>query len=360
MSSNSTQTPQITQLADRLIEDIVHRKLAPGDRYLTAIEASRMLGVSNALANRALQLLERRAIVTRQQRRGATIARLPSDESSARLRRVHFLVHQHFLRSEGVGNDHVLIGMQEELPGVAVQFSFLPAANEAEYVEGLINDSLKSDVVDGYVLVRSSCETQQLVAGSGLPAVVYGTIYPGIEGLARLDRDMHAIGRSLSEHLLSLGHRRIAFLNRLQPLPGDQLTLDAVLQTLAAAQLPADAVTVRFLPSQSDVCRAIVRELMTRNDGPTGFICRTERIAECVQEVADGLKLGEQDISITVCDYYRWPALAPRFPYPRPTLSGEQQGQHLARLLSERARGKSETTSEEIIPVEICLPTGTK
>jgi DNA-binding LacI/PurR family transcriptional regulator/DNA-binding transcriptional regulator YhcF (GntR family) len=357
LPSAETQTPQIAQLADRLIADIVQRELQRGDRYLTAVEASRMLGVSNALANRALQLLERRQIIKRQQRLGAIIARLPSDESPCQLRRVHFLVHQQFLQSEGIGNDHVLIGMQSELPGVQVQISFLPAEAEAAFVEELISDSLKSHVVDGFVLVRTTCETQQVVAGSGLPAVVYGTIYPGVSGLARLDRDMHAVGVSLAEYLLSRGHQRIAYLNRQHTLPGDQTTLDAILTSLGRVGLPADAVTARFTPSNVPVIRATARALFLSANPPTGFICRTEPIARQVREVADELQLPSPRAEITVCDYYHRVNETPHFAYPRPTLTGEEQGQHLARLLSEKVRAVSNGAErEEIIPVELWVP----
>lgn len=312
-----------------------------------------MLGVSNALANRALQLLERRQIIARQQRTGAVIRRLPSEEVPCILRRVHFLVHHKFLQSEGVGNDHVLIGMQRELPGVQVQFSFLPVADEAAFVEGLINDSLKSQVIDGLILVRTSCETQQLVADSGLPAVVYGSTYPGVRGLPSIDRDMHGVGELVTHYLLERGHRRFAYLNRQNALPGDQRTLDAVQKVLGQTGMPADAVTVRFVPANEAVEKATARDLLTRDVPPTAFICRTVAIAEQVQQAAKELELPTSRADICVCDYYRRTDESPRFPYPRPLLSGEEQGHRIARLLAAKARQPAVAVDDEIIPVEM-------
>ena len=70
------------------------------------------------------------------------MARLPEEGSLALLRRIHFLVHQNYLASEGIGNDLVLLGIQEELPGVHVHMSFLPVDDAEGFVADLINKSL--------------------------------------------------------------------------------------------------------------------------------------------------------------------------------------------------------------------------
>ncbi|MEX0613063.1 MAG: GntR family transcriptional regulator, partial [Pirellulales bacterium] len=335
MATATTKTPRIAELAEQLLADIEARKLVPGDRYLTTAQTSKLLGVGNAVANRALQLLERRRIITRQQRRGAYIARLPSKESEAGLARVHFLVHQKFLRTEGVGNDGVLIGMQEELPGVHVQISFLPPAEETPFVQRLIHDSLKSGRVDGFVLVRTSCEAQRAIAQSGLPAVVNGDVYPGNAALARVGRDMNAIGELLTDYLLEKGHKKLACFNRQQALPGDQTTIAAISRRLAKSKLLADAITLRFLPADDDVCVAEMVQLLGQPNPPTGLICRTVRMAEAARHVIeDELKpLGDQ-FDIAVCDYYLRRNDRAEFAYPRPVFSAEEEGRHIARLLS--------------------------
>ena len=356
MAQIQTVTPRLAELADQLLGDILSRNLRPGDRYLTTVAASKMLGVGNGAANRALQLLERRSIIRRQQRSGAFIYQLPNGSERPLLRRVHFLVHQKFLRTEGVGNDGLLIGMQEELPGVNVQISFLPPGDESSFVEELINDALKSSSVDGFVLARASCETQRMMADSGLPVVVFGGIYPGVGKLARLDRDMRAVGKLLTQHLLDQGHRRIAYLNRQLVMPGDHETIDSVVATLAAAGLPMNALAMRCLPADSPVCTAEIEQLLQREERPTGFICRTTRIAEAVQMAIERVATGEQDrFGVTVCDYYLRPHERAEYVFPRPLGTTEDQGHHLAKLLARQARGNPET-SAVLIPVTLEIP----
>ena len=88
----------------------------------------------------------------------------------------------------------MLLGIQEELPGVHVQISFLPTMNAKEFVSELIDDSLTAKARDGFILVRTPHDVQQLICDRGVPGVVYGALYPGITRLTRFDRDMSAVG----------------------------------------------------------------------------------------------------------------------------------------------------------------------
>lgn len=352
MANSGTTTPKIVDLAERLLSDIRKRKLQPGDRYLSTTDASRMLGVGNGLANRALQLLERREIITRQQRRGAFVSKLPSAVPKQPLRRVHFLVHQNYLESEGIGNDMVLLGMQNELPGVNVQISFLPEEEPEVFVADLISQSLSAKAKDGFILVRAPYEVHQLLSDCGIPALVYGGLYPGIPRLSRLDRDMTAVGYQLADYLLKRKHKRIAFLSRQRSMPGDHDTLDAIRRRLSEDKLFADSITERFLPPNSAVIEAAITQLLKSNSKPTGFICRTLRMADSAKAVFKRMKhqIGSA-VDVVVCDYYLSAAQKPMYVYPRPLYSLEEQGHHMARILAALARG--EQPQNEVIPVNL-------
>ena len=344
-------TPKVIELADRLVVDIQSKGLEPGDKYLTTVSAARMLGVGNTLANRALQVLERREIISRQQKKGAIISN-PRKGDASLLRCIHFVVHSQFLKTEGIGNDFVLLGMQKELPGVHVQISFLPTGAPVEFVTDLIDHSLKSKAKDGLILVRAPYEVHQAVSESGVPAVVYGGVYPGVKRLPRLDRDMAAIGRFAAEFLLNRGHRRLAMLSRQQVLPGDQLKYEAILNCLAEYELPATRLSQRFLPPAQNVFEAAVKMLLNSDDPPTGFICSSLRMAEAVQAECEkaGLSLGDE-IDLFLLDYYLPNNEKPRFPFARPEYSSEEQGRHIARMLAALAKG--ELVDDETIPVAL-------
>ncbi|QDU56028.1 GntR family transcriptional regulator [Aeoliella mucimassa] len=349
-------TPQIADLAELLIEDIKSRQLQPGDRYFSTAEASEFLTVSTSAANRALQLLARRQIISRQQRRGAFILTTPDTTEHLLLHRVHFLVHPLYLRTEGVGNDHILLGMQSELPGVHVQISFLPQGDEVGLVQQLISQALGADTTDGFVLVRASCETQRLVSGSGLPAVVHGSVYPGIRGLARLDRDMWDTGKILTNWLLEQGHKRFAYFVRQIIYPGDHSTLDAISAELAGEGFTTDRLTMRGLPSDIHASIAEIKTVLDTPDPPTAIICRTRRMAEAVDEAIKQLGLERGKFDITFCDYFARDKEEERYAFAKPVASDEEIGHHLAKLLLAQTQNSIEEPECVEVPVVLQVP----
>ncbi len=250
----------------------------------------------------------------------------------------------------------MLLGIEHELPGVPVQISFLPSFNEAGYVAELIDESLHAKRTDGFVLVRASYETQRLLADRQIPAVVHGTVYPSIDRLASLTSDMESVGKVLANYLLERGHTTFAYLNRQLTYGGDQQTMDGIRASLHAAEIGLDALTLRFLPAFDEVYVAEADRLLSQKLHPTGFICRTVRMAEAVQKAGElkGLVFGK-DFDIGVCDYYLKPGQKPRYAWARSQFSSEEQGRHLARLLVGQVQD-AQSIGHEIIPVQLELP----
>lgn len=357
MSISHTKSPRAAQLANRLAADIEARGLQAGDRYFTTTEAAAFLGVGSGAANRALQVLERRRRIVRQQRSGAfVIDPLEMDGDSA-LQRVHFLVHPKYLRTEGVGQDESLLGIERELPGVPVQITFLPTSDEARFVEQLLDESANAKHRVGFVLVRVSFETQRLLAERKVPTVVYGTIYPSIEGLSCLTFDMRRVGEILGEYMLSRGHKRIAYFNRQLAFGGDQLTMEGLLSALSKYGRSPDSAVLKFLPADQVVYAAAASQLLEQADGPTGFICRTVRMADEV--VAAGKSLGRvvgKDFDVAVCDYYLKANELPRYVWPKPLMSSEEYGRRLAQLLVAQVHGSEEAVGTHVVPIELDVP----
>ncbi len=351
MAGDTIQTPKIVDLADRLVSDIKARRLKAGDRYLTTAEAARLLGVGTNAANRALQLLQRRRVITRQQRRGAYIAEFPQ-ESLAALRRVRLLVHSEYMVMEGVTNDLMILGMQGQLPGVDIQIQFLPEENLAGFATGLIEQTLGSKELEGFVLVRAPYEVHQVFSNSGVSCVVFGGLFPGISRLCRFDRDMGAVGHIAADYLLARGHQRMVFLSRQHALPGDHLTVESFRDRLAAAGFLAGTAKERFLPRDPVVCEAEVHRLLSLKRPPTAFICRKQMFADTVKKVAATrqLEVGK-DLDIFLCDYYLMSGQIPQYVYPRPVYTPEHQGQILAQVLSALALNRQ--VPDRVIPVEL-------
>lgn len=335
---------QTVQLADRLAADIRNRKLKPGETYYTALEASRFLGVAGATANRALQLLEKRRIIQRSQRRGAIVLE-PLPPNASGIDHVHFLVHDKYYRTEGIGGDGVLLGIQSELPTSSVSHCFLSPENEISQVSNLIDRSLAEETTDAFVLVRASYDAQRMIAQSAIPAVVYGSVFQGINHFSVIDRDHAAAIQLTTDYLQKRGRKRVAVLMRHQVMAGDHQTFDALLN-----QSPF-SLTLRFTPQENEAIEAETYSILNHSEKPDAFLCHTLRHAECVDRVRRGLKIS--DLDIVVLSTYLKQGETTQFPHIVIDSDPETLGRRLGVLLLNRVAG---IQTRETLPVRFVQP----
>jgi DNA-binding LacI/PurR family transcriptional regulator/DNA-binding transcriptional regulator YhcF (GntR family) len=348
------QVPRILELADRIAEDIRRRKLKPGDPYQGTTETAEMLGVSTTAANHAMQVLVKRRVIERRQRKGTFVAIPTGAGPASPLRRVHLLVQENYLRTEGLLSDGIIVGMHEELRATQVQFSFMPPDNEAAYISELVAEAMRSGKTEGFVLIRASLQAQRLIAGSGLPAVVHGSLHPSVPSMPWIDRDHRAGGTLMAQHLLRAGFRHLAVLMRDRMFRGDHDLFDAVQKVAEEAGLRPTDVTLRCLPADLSAVEATVRELLDRAaDKRIGFVCRSEPLAQGAEAAAHSCNLVVgKDVGITLSDVYRRGSDSPpAWPHLKPALSPEQIGQHIGRMLAQQAHGKPVEPGHEVIPV---------
>ncbi|MBY0528231.1 MAG: GntR family transcriptional regulator [Gemmataceae bacterium] len=357
METTLPRAPRIVQLADRIAADIRRRRLKPGDSYLTTAETARLLGISTTAANRAMQLLVQRQVLERRQRKGTTVAPVFTPATAAPLRRVHLLVHKRYLETEGLLADGRVIGIQSQLPGADIQFSFWPEGDETAFVRRLLDEALAARLPEGFVASRASLAAQRALAESGLPVVLTGTAYPAVRGLPWIDRDHRQIGRLLAEHLLERGARWIALFMRERMLQGDHLVFDAVRDTLAAAGLPADALGLRCLPNDAGAIAAEVQVLLEGQREKGAILCRGTPLADAVTAAIDAQGIAPKAApALAVCDVFM-PADAPcAYPYARPVFGPEPWGARIGRMLACQARREPLTPQTEVVPVELVLP----
>ncbi|CAE7545568.1 unnamed protein product, partial [Symbiodinium sp. CCMP2456] len=221
--------------------DIATRGLQSGDPYLGTAEAARMLGVSTTSANRAMQLLVQRNILSRRQKRGTFIADGIHGQAERTIDRVHLVVNNTYLATEGMMADGVIVGIQSVLPHAEIEFNHLPGSDDTAWVSELIAKTARSQQAEGFVLARSSLTSQRLFQASGLPTVIFGSRFPSIQALPSIDRDHVEAGRLLTTKLFEQGVRRLGVLMRSQVLPGDHPFMDSIWKTAAELGLtPSD------------------------------------------------------------------------------------------------------------------------
>lgn len=343
--------PRIVQIAERIQADIRVRRLKAGDAYLTTAEVARILRVSTSSANNGLQLLEQQGILRRRNKSGCVIA--GNSAQAAAIERVHILVHQDHMRTEGLLADGLIVGLQGELSGAQILFNFLPQFGEEQFARDVIAQSLRQSGRGAFVLVRSGFSLQSVIAQAGVPAVVFGTPYRAVHGLASLDRDHAQAGRLLAARMLARGCRRCVVLMRESEWPGDFAFLDALMHELGVAGVPAGDIKIRHLPAKEEAIMAEMASLFSEYDGMTGVICRSEPLAAGVQKMAAKLKRA-RGVIVAVSDVYRLPeGQPPPFMHVATNWSTQQIGAQLGKILRNQAENNHAQPEQEIIPIRI-------
>ncbi len=354
MSTGYSQTPKIMELALELEADIRRKGLKPGDPYLSLAQASKMLGVGSSAANRALQLLSQRKILKRVQRRGTFIGSLQRESSPGLLKKVFMLVHRSYLRQEGMAADGVLVGIQSQLPGADVQFNFLPATDPADYVNTLLGEILRSKETAGIVITKAPFVVQRAVKDSGLPAVVHGSLYPSIEGLAWVEQDNAGIAALVAGYVAKHGSTHVSALTREVMYPGDDKVLQELGILLGKAGATADRFSISHLPDDSSAIQAEVGRLIALHPMDLCLLCRSDLKAEAALATINRLGLkGRRRPRIIVSGIYKRPIGDSPYPYIFPTSRPEEIGSAIGRLIVAQVTSTTTSAGHIIIPVDL-------
>jgi DNA-binding LacI/PurR family transcriptional regulator len=239
-----------------------------------------------------------------------------------------------------------------------------PGADPSEAVRSAVVDALCIySMPDGHPGVAAALERR-------LPTVVVEE--PLLEGTAFIGIDQRGGMRAVGEHLVALGHRRVAVLcDRLAPDdvvgPVDEARLAAatfhvgrerlagVREALAAVGAPPPAV--RECPQASEPARLAAHALLAADPRPTAVAAITDVLALGVLRAAAerGLRVPE-DLSVSGFDDVPEAAFAaPPLTTVRQPLRGK--GEVAAALLAELLEGAAPRTVE--LPVELVVRAST-
>jgi LacI family transcriptional regulator len=275
-------------------------------RNVTLSDIAAALGVSKATVSLAMNHDPKVAAKTRQKvlqkikelgyvyNRGA--AELSKGNTSIVGLAVHDFTNPYFT--------HVCAAIEEVL-SQSGRIPFLCNSHESVEYQSKFIRTLCEYRVDGIIMcpvVGTTPESLQLLSKRGMPTVLFTRAVPG----AGLDFVCNNDSRSMqmaTEHLISLGHRKIVLVG------GGLLTSSAVnrregfLKTMVRRGLPVNPdmmVDCEFSPLGGEEA---IHRIMSWPDPPTAAACLTDRIA---LGVLSGLhKLGlrpGRDLAVTGCD----------------------------------------------------------
>ncbi len=169
-----------------------------------------------------------------------------------------------------------------------------PAGWEKRYLS-----RLSGTLVDGAVLVTP---TVSLEAVPGTPVVAVDP-HTGPTALPTIDSDNLRGAQLATEHLLELGHRRIAFLTGRPDLQSSELRKTGYLQALSAHGVPVDESLIRLGAYDPEVSARAAHDLLTGPDRPTAVFAANDLSAIATVAAAGELGLSvPEDLSVVGFD----------------------------------------------------------
>lgn len=343
MGNRVIKVERTLQLAKQLMQDIKQRDLRSGDSYYTTMEAADFLGVAGATANRALQLLEKRGVLYRRQKRGAVI--LSPSETPPVIDHVHFVLRQR-LSLMGDYGEGIVEGIRDELPQSHISYTVPDSRNETETVGALLDEAKKDGGTHGFIMCSVSPTVQKIIGNSGFPRVLLGTKCPGSPPMSQIDINQESALRILVDHLHQRQCRKIALVLRRDILPGDI--------TLVNTAIRLGIPNCFFLQHAEDDpdCIDELCELIQTQFEPDGIVCLSSGQAIVFQKTLAKLGKPPEKTEMTVI-YHRGLGNVPRFTHTTPQLPAPVQGRRLGNLLVDSALGFK--PKKEVVPVELVL-----
>jgi LacI family transcriptional regulator len=225
--------------------------------------------------------------------------------------------------------------------------------------------ALASHDSDGVILVTSELTTEQLgqLRSAGIPLVVVDPVNPPPPELVSVGATNWAGGLAATEHLLGLGHRRIAAIAGPEDYLCSRARIDGYRSALERAGIRFDRALVKHGDFQHEGGFLRGGELLDLVDRPTAIFAGSDQQALGVYEAARqrGLRI-PQDLSVVGFDdlpVARW--VSPPLTTVRQPLSemGRVAAQMLGELIEDTSlRSRRVELSTELITRESTGPAG--
>ncbi len=354
MSLTSIKGSRLGQLARKIEGDIRARGLRPGDRYHSCADVGSFLGVSAATAHRAMNLLVQGKVLTREHGRGTFIGNAIQPMSTVSVRTVYILIEEQQRDLTSVPLDLLVAAVRTELPQTNVQFSFISSRSSLEFLRQLVEVAQLAGQFAGAIAISCSREVYQFLSDTGEPVVVLGSLYADQWHLPSVDLDYQQSGYLMGEYLASRGHRKIALLATGGGRPGDNALYDGVTDAITIAGLPPNSLLMRIFPQDFEAFRSQIREMLQRDDRPTGILCASDQLVGAVAVTAQeiGIRI-PQDLELVFESQSTPSETLSKYPYVKPRLSFYEIATTVARMLNQVMTRVPLDNKRVIVPVEL-------
>lgn len=296
--------PKYLELVKWISTQIQEKKLTAGQKMYSENELKEMFAVSRQTVRHAMEVLEQEGIVRRVRGSGTYIndSRLANLSKRMRVAVVTTYVDGYIFPRTIQGIENVLLD-----EGYSVQIAFTNNQNGRERT--ILEDIISRDEVAGIIVetTKSGIPNPNLnlyreILSRGIQVLFINSYYRGID-IPHVSINDWMAGYKMTEHMISMGHRKIGGIFKLDDGQGQyryagymNALLDAGLEVNDARILWIDTEDMKHIDRLTD-------RVMERYQDCTGVFCYNDEVAFDLLDVFKkaGIRV-PQDISVVSVD----------------------------------------------------------
>lgn len=364
--------PLHTQLLNQVRHLILSGKWAPDARIPSEPELQRRLNISRSTIRQALNKAQAEGLITRVPGKGTYVARTAQASHSH---------HIAYVTDDCCGGmqSQVLTGVESALATTGFRVVFVISHGDIQEENRLLDELVQEDKVAGILIwpvlrEQLSGRLLHLTRQNAPPVVVVDRIFDGLS-CDYVTSENYAGAYAAVQHLVELGHRRIAFLSR----PILRLTTvaarlrgyqDALREVGLAPREPwlvghadQELNMGTILKDDQDPQDQDIQEIaqgLTAVQRPTALLTVNDFMAIKAMKAARMLDLDvPADLSLVGFDDI--PLITSLLDVPLTTIAQDAHtmGQRATELLMERIHGYNGAAREELLPTELRVRSST-
>jgi len=302
----NSHSPKYLRLKEEIVSWIAGGRYRPGDKLPSENELSEQFGLSRQTVRQSIGELVQEGWLSREQGKGTFVSRLSGERRNAGMNRTVGLITTYI-------SDYIfpsiVRGVEAALKDRGYRLLLSSTDNrkdrERESLEMMLGQGVCGLIVEPTRSAEGNPNFDAYMALEyhGIPLLMINESYPDLDcPCVKLDDE--AGGKLAADHLLKLGHRRVAGFFKTDDLQGSR-RLKGFLQAHRERKLPVDpALLIRYTTEQKEERpQAALREMLARPDRPTAIVCYNDQLAVALLDVVReaGLRVPE-DLSVVGFD----------------------------------------------------------
>jgi DNA-binding LacI/PurR family transcriptional regulator len=282
MYAKSHLKPRHHQLAEQLRQRLLVENLRPGDKFMTVREIAEEYQVSLMTSHRSIQDLIKADLLKVEKFKGCFVGDAVRKLQRSGSKPMITVLTPESVFSHSIVPELFIRGIRQTLPHARVCLEYLPSHDMIPFLESTVSTGATATDTRAYVLRSVDASVKRFFAERKLPVIVMGSVEPGID-LPSVERDEKQVAYSVTQYLLSKGHKRIGYIEWDASLMGLEKRRDGFAMALQQAgliknQREANTFMISAAPHQNDTISAL-RQYMDRKTPPTAIIFGLEQQA---------------------------------------------------------------------------------